>query len=40
MLQTHDEIQDMVCPICMDFMCTDQVIVKTNCGINLDEYKE
>mmetsp|Transcript_5857 Transcript_5857/g.9444 ORF Transcript_5857/g.9444 Transcript_5857/m.9444 type:complete len:97 (+) Transcript_5857:1338-1628(+) len=39
MLSTHEEIQDMVCSICMDFMAVDQVIVKTFCGIDPVEYQ-
>ena len=34
MLKDFDEIEDMMCSICMDSMGIDEVIVKTKCGID------
>lgn len=34
MLQEFDEIEDMMCSICMESMVQGEVIVKTNCGID------
>jgi len=36
MLESHEEIEDMMCPICMEQMDVGQIIVITNCTIDAD----
>lgn len=37
LLETHEEIEDMSCPICLERMDIGQIIIRTRCGLTSGE---